>query len=89
MNPCCGRGDGIPSRVVRRNMNGTNESRRKAPNVELRAYSIALAAAAHVDPKTARRVLEQGTSCLRSRPIASAIESAAASLGIPLPSGAA
>jgi len=57
-------------------------------NKSARANSIALAAASGIDPKTALRAMTLGLGAIRSRPIASAIESAAASLGIPLPSGA-
>jgi hypothetical protein len=46
--------------------------------------SVALAAAAGVDPKTARKAIEHGVSIFRVRAVACAIDAAASKLGIKL-----
>lgn len=58
---------------------------RKPWNSEAHQHAVAIAAAAKVDPKTARKVLDGGIAAIRSKPLASAIATAARGLGIKLP----
>ena len=58
---------------------------RKPWNSEAHQQAIAIAAAAKVDPKTARKVLDGGAGTIRSRPLANAIAEAARDLGIAIP----